>query len=287
MEYTLRQFLKLTDEEIENSKIELNMTKGSKGKPFIDIWLRINKKDKEHGNCLDCSYWSERGSRGKAGCNFKEGETIFSFVRMCDNDWLLVSVGTAIKIIKNGRPFIKFSNKYKPLYGRLIIKLNKGNTYSRFTFNLKKFIDKAVVKEILPNAYDGDKFNGYDQISIPYSKLADIFNQKVSPTYYEALNKITGIYCLTDKKNGKLYIGSATGKGGVAQRWGNYFETKHGGNKKLIRLKETKGEKYFEKYFIYSVIEYFGLSYDVEKIKEREQYWKKCFATIENGYNDN
>ncbi len=41
------------------------------------------------------------------------------------------------------------------------------------------------------------------------------------PTYYEALKKITGVYCLTDTHTGKLYIGSATGEGGVAQRWGN------------------------------------------------------------------
>ena len=30
---------------------------------------------------------------------------------------------------------------------------------------------------------------------------------------------------------GKHYIGSATGEGGVAQRWGNYLDSKHGGNK--------------------------------------------------------
>ena len=92
---------------------------------------------------------------------------------------------------------------------------------------------------------------------------------------------------MTDTHTGKLYIGSATGEEGVAQRWGNYLDSKHGGNKKLIALYEQKGAEYFEKYFTYTLLEYFGLSYDPVKIIEREQYWKRCFDTIKNGYNDN
>ena len=283
MDYMLKDILSLNEDEINNSKIELNMKKGSGGEPFIDIWLRVNKKNKENGKCLECSYWYKRG---KNRHNFKAGQMIFSFVRVCDDDWLLVSVGIAKNEIKQDDP-VKIYDKYKSLFGRLIIKLKKGNKFSGFTFNLKTFINKAIVKEILPTIYDGDKFKGYDQISIPYSKLSDIFNQKISPTYYEALSKITGIYCLTDNNNGKLYIGSATGNGGVAQRWGNYFATKHGGNKELINLCNKKGIKYFEKNFTYSIIEYFGLSYDIEKIKQREQYWKTVFDTIKHGYNDN
>ena len=107
------------------------------------------------------------------------------------------------------------------------------------------------------------------------------------PTYYEAMKKITGIYCLTDTSNGKLYIGSATVQYGFAQRWGNYLSSKHGGNVRLENLYKQNGEKYFEKYFTFTLLEYFGLSYDTEKIYKREQYWKKCLNTIEHGYNDN
>ena len=82
---------------------------------------------------------------------------------------------------------------------------------------------------------------------------------------------------LTDTHTGKLYIGSATGEEGVAQRWGNYLDSKHGGNKKLIALYEQKGAEYFERYFTFTLLEYFGLSYDPIKILEREQFWKKCF----------
>jgi len=70
-------------------------------------------------------------------------------------------------------------------------------------------------------------------VHLPYHRLSDIFNGRILPTYYEALKKITGVYCLTDTHTGKLYIGSATGEEGVAQRWDNYLDSKHGGNKNL------------------------------------------------------
>jgi len=88
------------------------------------------------------------------------------------------------------------------------------------------------------------------------------------PTYYEALKKVMGIYCLIDTINGKLYMGSATGEEGVAQRWVNYLDSKHGCNKKLIALYNEKGSEYFEEYFTYTLIEYFGLSYDPGRILE-------------------
>ena len=53
-----------------------------------------------------------------------------------------------------------------------------------------------------------------------------------------------------------------------------------------MALYVQKGEVYFEKYFTFTLLEYFGLSYDPIKILEREQYWKRCFDTIKNGYND-
>lgn len=83
--------------------------------------------------------------------------------------------------------------------------------------------------------YSGEAFKGYDRVYLPFHRLADIFNGKILPTYHEALKKITGVYCLTDTHTGKLYIESATDEGGVAQRWGNYLDSK-GKDSRGIRL---------------------------------------------------
>ena len=150
MEYKLRQLLNLSDEEIKNSKIELNMYKGEEKTRLINIWLLAKKRDKLNGTCMECSYWPRYG---KAQSNFKVGQKVFSFVRIKNDNWLFVSAGVAMDIPQKGKPKIKIIKEYKPLFGRLIIKLKKGQTYSRITFNLNKYINKAYVKEILATMY--------------------------------------------------------------------------------------------------------------------------------------
>ena len=283
MDLLLNEILNLTDEEIENSKIEFNMQAGNGGESFLDRWLKHDETQKLTGTCNECSYWGWYGKQR----NFYSGQVVFSFARMPEDEWLFISAAKIIDTPLNDWAKVQVLDKYTPLFGRLIIKCKKGNTFSRYVFNLSKYIDQAIIREVLPCIYSGEKFEGYDSVYLPFNRLSDIFKGRILPTYYEALKKITGVYCLTDTNTGKLYIGSATGEEGVAQRWGNYLDSKHGGNKKLIELYKQEGTEYFEKYFTYTLLEYFGLSYDSAKVIQREQYWKRCLDTIRNGYNDN
>lgn len=282
MELPLNNIFYLSESEINNSRIELNMREGSGGIFYIDKWLSLEQSVRDSG-ITDCSYWGWYGNKK----NFNVGQTVFSFIKMSYDEWLFISAAEIIDIPEASRAKVRIIEKYKPLFGRLVIRYYKGNTYARYVFRMDKIIDNCTVKEILPCQYNGEQFEGYDRVHLPFYKLSDVFHGKIMPTYYEALKKVTGIYCLTDTKTGKLYIGSATGGEGVAGRWGNYLDSKHGGNKKLIALYNDKGSRYFEENFTYTLIEYFGLSYDPSKIIEREQYWKMCLNTIKNGYNDN
>lgn len=282
MDLMLNDILNLTPDEISNSKIELNMTAGRGAESFIDRWLKTDPAAKESG-ITECSYWPWSGARR----NFYVGQTVFSFIRIAYDEWLFISAATIEDIQPAQRATVKIIEKYKGLFGRLIISYKKGNTYSKYVFRLGHFLPEIKVKEVLPCKYNGEKFEGYDRVNLPYSRLQAVFDGKIMPTYYEALKKITGIYCLTDCSTGKLYIGSATGNGGVGQRWGNYLASKHGGNVKLRKLYEKEGDAYFEKNFTFTLLEYFGLSYDPEKIIKREQHWKRCLDTIAHGYNDN
>lgn len=280
MSILLNEVLHLTEEEISNSKIELNMTVGKKGGPFIDQWLNHSESEKLSG-LTDCSYWGwYQGKR-----NFYPGQYVFSFCKLDQDEWLFISAGKVTDIPANGRATVEIIEKYKPFFGRLITKYHKGNTYSRYVFKLSKIINQITVKQILPGIYEGEDFRGYDNVNIPFRLLKNIFDGKIMPTYYNALKKITGIYCLTDTKTGKLYIGSASGNGGVAQRWGNYLDSSHGNNKKLIELYNDKGADYFADNFYFTLIEYFGLSCDPNTIIQREEYWKKCLQTVKFGYN--
>ena len=136
-----------------------------------------------------------------------------------------------------------------------------------------------AVKEIV-------KFKGFNEVTLSYKDVETILNNP-SCDYYKILEHIKGIYCLTDTFTGKLYIGSATGKDGIAGRWKDYIITQDGGNKELISLKEKECGDYFKKNIKFVLIEFFDISISDEYIKQRERYWKKAFETVKNGYNDN
>ena len=279
----LNQVFQLNEEEIRNSKIELNMRAGSSGEAFIERWLNCSEEEKEKG-LTNCSFWGWYGRKK----NFYQGQWVFSFVRIAFDEWLFVSAGEVVDVPPNSSiATIKILEKYKPFFGRMVIKYKKGNTYARFVFKMQSLIQDCEIKEILPCLYSGDVFTGYDNICLPFRLLENMFSGKIMPTYHSALQKITGIYCLTDTKTGKLYIGSAYGEGGVAQRWQSYLDRKHGGNVKLIKLYQKEGEEYFKSHFTFTLLEYFSLHCDPLRIIEREQYWKKCLQTEKFGYNGN
>lgn len=285
MDLMLNDLLQLTDDEIANSRIELNMTAGAGEERFVDRWLKSEDSAKESG-LTECSYWPWYSEK-KGQRNFQIGQTVFSFIQIGYSEWLFISAATITKILPGQCATVSILEKYKGLFGRLVVSYKKGQTYGRYVFRFDKLLPNIKVKEVLSCRYSGDKFEGYDNVNLKYSMLKNIFDGKIMPTYHEALEKITGVYCLTDTSNGMLYIGSATGGGGVWQRWGNYLSSKHGGNVKLRKLHDLEGDAYFEKNFTFTIIEYFGLSYDPDKVKKREQYWKRCFDTIAHGYNDN
>ena len=284
MELKLKSILQLTEEQAKNSKIELNMKGGSGGDEYLNIWLKHTDHEKEEGLCSECSYWGWYGEKQR---NFYPGQWVFSFIRMPDNEWLMISAAEIIDVPKNDRATVRILDEFKPYFGRLVIKYYKGQKFARYVFNYDPIATEATVKEILPCLYSGRQFEGYDRVHLSYGELQSIFDGKIMPTYLEALKKINGVYCLTDWKTGKLYIGSAYGEEGVAQRWRNYLDSKHGDNRKLIDLYNQEGSEYFEKHFTFTLLEYFGLSYDPVRIIDRESYWKDCLDTRKHGYNGN
>lgn len=289
MDIKLNDVFHLSDEEIQHSKIELNLTAGRNGDSFFDMWLALSDSEKESGHCKDISFWPWFGGKK----NYEAGQFVFSFVRLDNDMWLFVSAAKILSVPSMAewrRPNVnemEIPDRFRPYFGKLIMQFHKGNAMGRYTFKLAWLKGRERVQRVLSNVYNGEEFDGYDNVHLEFRKLNDIYDGKIMPTYREALKKITGVYCLTDTKTGKLYIGSATGTDGVLQRWKDYLTTKHGGDEKLRKLYEKEGDDYFERYFQFTLIEYFGLSMDPEKVKERENYWKHCLDTVNHGYNDN
>lgn len=73
----------------------------------------------------------------------------------------------------------------------------------------KDLHQELVVQQILPTIYDGDDFPGYDKVKLSYQQLATIIHRG-KRDWIAALENQKAVYLITDKRNGKLYVGSAT-----------------------------------------------------------------------------
>lgn len=260
------------------------MQAGVGGEAYIDRWLYCSEIDKQNGTCLECGYWGWYSQKQR---NFSPGQWLFSFVRLSDNEWLFTSASEVIEVPENTYAKVKVIEKYKPFFGRLVVNIVKGNTFARYTFNLSKYIEDSNIKEVLPSLYGGDNFPGYDKVRISYKQL-DTIIKLGKRDWIAALENQKGIYLLTDKNNGKMYVGSATSDNGMLlQRWNNYIGNGHGGNRELIDLVNEKGFDYIKNNFDYSILENYNARVDDHIILERESWWKVTLQTRSFGYNSN
>ena len=95
------------------------------------------------------------------------------------------------------------------------------------------------------------------------------------------------MYLITDKSNGKLYVGSATAQTGMfLQRWNDYIASGHGGNKDLINLVNREGIEYVKQNFQYSILENYNAKTDDNYIFSRERWWMRALQSKTHGYNN-
>lgn len=179
-------------------------------------------------------------------------------------------------------------NRFENFSEKLIIRYQKkqGPKQAKIPTSLIENIEVVKVLE-KPYIRIDKKFEGYDHVSISFKELKDIINSNVD-NWRELLWNVNCVYVITDKSNGKLYIGSTYGKEGIWQRWSTYVNTNGtGGDKELVTLIAGDPD-YAIRNFQFSVLEVF-LNQDSNNnmIREREKYWKHVLDTVNNGYNDN
>lgn len=202
--------------------------------------------------------------------------------------------------------------KYKWLFGGVYRILGCGpQANSRYTYstellpNQEELIGRIIVyhkrsgrASYLWGAKDGGEFNvcevrekplsvedfpGYHAITVSYSKLRTIVSQNI-PSWRGALGSIKGVYLIADTKTGLLYVGSALGTSGIWQRWRNYAQTGHGGNRELKTVIEREGNEYAQ-HFQYSILEIADTYASDDYVLSRESYWKQALQTRTFGYN--
>ena len=260
---------------LDNVKIRFNQHNGSDNP--MDLYLR--EPETVNTRWL---FWRTKQRY------FDVGQIAVCLLKLSPDTWLL----TTIKRITNELGIYDGINyegeeleEYRQYYGRVIIKYHKTMQAQGVYYSTVR--NDMEVLQLLPAAFDGDEFPGYDNVRLSYVQLASILERR-KQSWIAALENQKAVYLITDTYNGKLYIGSATSDNGMLlQRWCNYVENGHGGNKELVTLVKEKGFDYVQKYFQYSILENYNAKIDDHVVLKREAWWKDALQSRRFGYNSN
>jgi hypothetical protein len=175
---------------------------------------------------------------------------------------------------------------YKKFIGRLLLSFHRYQGMRGRAYYLEKYFENFEVIELLPAPYSGESFPGYENICHDFHVLEPIFRSERSD-WKAALSSVKGVYLISDKHNGKQYIGSAYGNSGIWSRWSCYMGTGHGWNDELTKLINEMQLKYARENFRFSILEVMTMSTVDDDVIERESHWKHSLLTREHGYNKN
>ncbi len=236
--------------------------------------LELFKKDRK--SLLDWQFWNYSKQK-----SFKEGQITVGFVKIEGDKWLLFDISritSDLNIFKGVGYEYETLTEFEKYFGRIVIEFkNKSQNMIRKATNV---IEECKVLQILEDTFDNDIFPGYENVNISWKELERVINKD---SWKTALENQKGVYLITDKINGKTYVGSAYGEDMIHGRWTAYKRNGHGGNKDLKNL----DFEYIKNNFYYSILDIYKSTVSDNIIINREAWWKKTLQSRKFGYNNN
>ena len=271
----LNDLLHFSKEEYRNVKIRFNQSNGYQD----PMHLYQQNPDIVNNQWL---FWRSKTRY------FQVGQIAVCLLKLSYDTWLLTTIKRVTKDL-DVYDAINYEGEeleqYKSYFGRVVIKYRKTSQQQGRYYG--EICDDLEVQQILPTVFEGNDFPGYDKVRLSYPQLEAVLNHG-KRDWIAALENQKAVYLITDKENGKMYVGSATSDYGMLlQRWRSYISNGHGGNKELIELVEKKGINYIKNNFYYSILENYNARVDDQVILERESWWKETLQTRIFGYNSN
>lgn len=208
------------------------------------------------------------------------------------NQWLFLGAfeNLGVKSFEDGHEIydLRPIDRFDQFRERLIIFYQKVQGPKQAIIPMES-IETIPVVRITEDKYikDNRPFPGFRNLSVSFAELKEIIALNVD-NWRQILSSAQCIYVISDKSNGKLYVGSTYGYDGIWQRWNCYVETNGHGNDKDLKILLATDAEYAVKNFQFSIIESF-INGDISKreILARESYWKKVLMSRECGYNWN
>lgn len=271
----LNDLLQLSSEDLNRAKIKFNQYNGEIAP--MEVYLR--NPDEVNNGWL---FW--RAKRRY----FNVGEVAICLFQLSWNTWLLSTIKEVTHElgVNNGINYegAELQN-YQPYFGRVVVKYRK--THQTQVVFANNIINELEVEQILPSVFDGIDFPGYDKVRLSYSQLSTIIHRH-KRDWIAALENQKAVYLITDTCSGKQYVGSAYGENGMLlQRWTNYVNDGHGGNKLLKEVVTVSGIDYVAQNFQYAILENYNSRVEKRIILERESWWKETLGSRAFGLNAN
>ncbi|MBT9499797.1 MAG: GIY-YIG nuclease family protein [Burkholderiaceae bacterium] len=214
--------------------------------------------------------------------NFSK-ETVISVIRLQEPDkWLFVGCYEIRGCVQNtDKVGVTYDMaripEYEVLVGRLVVGFRRSGRQS-YILGSTAAPDMTVL-ELKAQPLTVPDFNGFKNVRLPFRALEAVIECE-APAWRSALSSVSGVYLITDPLAGKLYVGSASGSGGIWRRWCDYTNG-HGDNKMLRELVSADGIARAHQ-FTFSVLEVGDVNTDMVS---RENHWKGVLLTRTEGYN--
>lgn len=206
--------------------------------------------------------------------------------------WLLAGVYDSLKAcemkgVKENREYVydyRRVPEFAELDGRLILDYTKPRANYLY---LETCLKSMVVSSILEKPMTVGKFPGFKEVDVSHRELKIIVSQSIE-SWRTALSSVAGVYLISDRTDGEhqLYVGSATGTGGLWDRWVSYSKNGHGENTRIRDLHKKRGENFAEN-FSFSILEIADKHTGTEEMMRKETHWKCRLLTRDSGLNGN
>lgn len=168
------------------------------------------------------------------------------------------------------------------LGGRLVVNFTRPGRNSYL--HADPYGEQMQLHELRPERMHLEEFPGFKKVDLEWPDLEILVRQNAT-SWRTALSNVAGVYLISDPVDGKLYVGSATGEGGIWARWSQYVDG-HGKNIELLKLIGAQG-KSRARAFRFSILEIADVHASRDEIVERESHWKHVLLTRSHGYNKN
>ena len=279
----INDIFRFSEKDLEQEQYKLNLDSQDDEGGDIPLDVYVEDRDKWLND------WLKHRDKGEAD-RFKDSAFIFALIKYHPDvdSWLFVGIFKKVSPGTEDQYDLVCVDEFKKYEGRLFVSFKRPGR--RRTLKLENHLGRLEVQEILREPYSGEAFPGIENINHDFSYMKKIFETQ-RESWKSALSSIKGVYLITDKSDGKKYVGSAYREGGcIWERWKEYIKTGgHGGNEGLKKLIKEKGEEHAPNNFKFSLLEAMTVDKSDRFILKRESYWKRVLLTGEKefGYNEN